>query len=91
LDFDGYKRTVGAGVVVVDKTVWRVTFWISVSICTFVRVKLVNCVHKRTVGAGVVVVEKNVECDILDGVRLDDDQEIEEQRVSRLRPHTLVA
>ena len=38
-----------------------------------------------------VVVEKNVECDILDGVRLDDDQEIEEQRVSRGRPHIQVA
>jgi tetratricopeptide (TPR) repeat protein len=36
--------------------------------------------YRRTVGAGVTVVEKNDECDILDGVRLDEDQEVEEQR-----------
>ena len=36
--------------------------------------------YRRTVGAGVTVVEKNEECDILDGVRLDEGQDVEEQR-----------
>jgi len=36
--------------------------------------------YKRTVGAGVTVVEKNEECDILDGVRLDAEQDMEVQR-----------
>jgi hypothetical protein len=33
------------------------------------------------VGAGVTVVEKNVDCDILDGPRLDADQEVAEHCV----------
>jgi len=37
---------------------------------------LVDDGYKRTVGAGVTVVEKNEECDILDGVRLDEGQVI---------------
>ncbi len=37
--------------------------------------------YERTVGAGVTVVEKNVDCDILDGPRLDADQEVAEHCV----------
>ena len=36
--------------------------------------------YRRTVGAGVTVVEKHEDVDILDGVKLDEDQEVEEQQ-----------